>query len=71
MEGGVMTTGQANGKGRRQKRHRTRHTTQQNDDQAIGYGQDFARLAPGAADRLRHARIVTGSLGGASPPIEG
>ena len=71
MEGGVMTTGQANGKGRRQKRHRTRHTTQQNDDQAIGYGQEFARLTPGSADRLRRALTVTGSLGGASPPIDG
>jgi len=67
MEGGVMTTGQANGKGRRYKRHRTRHTAQQNDDQVIGYGQEFARLTPGA-DRLRRALTVTGSLGGASPP---
>jgi hypothetical protein len=71
MEGGVMTTGQANGKGRRHKRHRKRHTMVRNDDQAIGYGQEFSRLAPGAADRLRQALIVTGSLGGASPPIVG
>lgn len=70
MEGGVMTTGQAN-KGRRHKRHRARHTTRQDSDQAIGFGQEFARLTPGAADRLRHVQIVTGSLGSASPPIEG
>jgi hypothetical protein len=71
MEGGVMTTGQANGKGRRHKRHRKRHITRRDDNQAIGYGQMDARLAPGMADRLRQALIVTGSLGGASPPIDG
>ncbi len=71
MVGGVMTTGQANGKGRRHKRHRTRHTTRRDCEQAIGYGQEFARLTPGTADRLRQSLIMTGSLGGASPPIDG
>lgn len=63
MVGGVMTTGQTRHKGRTRKRFKMRHTERQDD-----YRQDFARLAPGAADRLRPAMIATGSLGAASPP---
>ena len=66
MAGGVMTTGQTNNKGRQHKRHRARHSPRQRD-----YGQDFARLLPGAINRLRPAMIATGSLGAASPPNDG
>jgi hypothetical protein len=66
-----MTTGQANGQSRRRRRRHARHSGRREDNHAIGYGQDIARLAPGAADRLRQAMIATGLLGGASPPIDG
>jgi hypothetical protein len=66
-----MTTGQANEKLRRYKRHRKRYTTRRDSDHTIGNAQEFARLTPGAADRLRQALIATGPMGGASPPIEG
>jgi hypothetical protein len=68
MAGGVMTTGQANGKGRIRRRYRPRRLTEWANDHTIAYGQDFARLAPGGADRLRQAMIATGSMGAASPP---
>lgn len=71
MEGGVMTTGQANDRRRRQKRHRARQAERRHSDHAFEYGQEFARLMPGAADRLRRAMIATGSLGAASPPADG
>jgi hypothetical protein len=67
MVGGVMTTGQANNKGRQHKRHQTRLT----DRRKCYHRQEFARLAPGAADHLRPPKIATGSLGSASPPIDG
>lgn len=74
MAGGVMTTGQANDKGRSHKRHRIRQaslrTEQRQDDHAVTQ-QEFARLMPGAADRLRQTMIATGSLGAASPPNGG
>ena len=63
MVGGVMTTGQTRHKRRARKRCQMRHTQRQDD-----FRQDFARLAPGAADRLWQAMIATGSLGAASPP---
>ena len=64
MAGGVMTTGQTNNKGCGRKRRRARHFEQRQDN----YRQDFARLAPGVADRLWPAMIATGSIGAASPP---
>jgi hypothetical protein len=63
MVGGVMTTGQTRHKSRKRRRFQTRHTERQDD-----FRQDFARLAPGAADRLWPAMIATGSIGAASPP---
>jgi hypothetical protein len=66
-----MTTGQANEGRRGRKRHRARQAERPQSDQAFGHGQDFARLMPGAADRLRRAMIATGSLGAASSPTDG
>ena len=63
MAGGVMTTGHANNKRRARRRYPVRHADRQDD-----YRQDFARLVPGAADRLWPAMIATGSVGAASPP---
>ena len=63
MVGGVMTTGHTMHKGRARRRCRALLTDRQFD-----YGQDFARLMPGAADRLWQAMIAAGSIGAASPP---
>jgi hypothetical protein len=67
MAGGVMTTGQTNNIGRQHKRHRARHSSLRHGNG----GQDFARLLPGAINRLRPALVATGSLGAASPPNDG
>jgi hypothetical protein len=62
-----MTTGQANNKGRQHKRHRARRSSLRLRD----YGQDVARLLPGATNWLRPEMVATGSLGAASPPNDG
>ena len=67
MAGGVMTTGQTNNKGRQHKRHEARHSSSRQRE----YGQDFARLLPGATNRVRTAMTAIGSLGAASPPNDG
>lgn len=66
MAGGVMTTGQTNNKGRWHKRRRAHSLPRQ-----YNCGQDFARLLPGATNRVRTAMIAIGSLGAASPPNDG
>ena len=67
MAGGVMTTGQTNNKGRQHKRHQARQSSLRQRD----YGQDSARLLPGATNRVRTAMTAIGSLGAASPPNDG
>ena len=67
MVGGVMTTGQTNNKGRRHKRREARHSSPQQSD----CGQGFARLLPGATNRVRTTMTAIGSLGAASPPNDG
>jgi hypothetical protein len=61
-----MTTGQANNQSRQFERHLMRLTERHHQRR-----KEFARLSPSAADRLLSAAIAIGSLGAASPPMDG
>ncbi len=67
MVGGVMTTGQAMNNGRQFRWHRMRYVDQRQRDQRQGIIQQYH----GAAEHCWRAAMTIGSLGAASPPIDG